>query len=92
MTDEEAELQMCVEEYLRRSAPVRWVNWISKCPDPEARKQLEAVLFDNGFLRDLTDLKVADDVVRAILGVPSVMDLVIADLAEEVERIRKQRE
>ncbi len=92
MTDEEAELRIWIEDYLRRSAPIRWVNWISKCPDPETRTELESVLFEDGFLRDLTDLKVADEVVRAILGVPSVMELVIADLAEEVNRVQKRRQ
>ena len=81
---------MWIEEYLRRSAPVRWVNWILKCPNRDARRRLESVLFENGFLRDLTDPDVADEVVRAILGAPAVMDLVIADLAEEVGKVRKQ--
>lgn len=92
MTEEDARLRSSTEEYLRRSAPVRWVNWISKCPDPETRKELECVLFENGHLRDLTDQKVADRIVRAILNVPSVMELVLTDLAEELERIREERE
>src|SRR5690349_1714418 len=47
MIHEEAELRIYIEEYLRRSAPVRWVNWILKCPNRDARRRLESVLFEN---------------------------------------------
>ena len=90
MTNEEAQMRRSIEAYLLRSAPVRWVNWISKCPDPQTKRDLEFVLFEDGRIRVLTDPKVADEVLNAIYHAPPVMELVIADLAGEVDHIQKQ--
>ncbi len=87
MNNEEQELEWLreiVEDYHQNSALIHWVNWASKCPDPDAKNLVDFVLFRGGHLRDLTDASVKAEVLEVISQSPAIMELVIADFAEEV--------
>ena len=87
MNNEEQELEWLrevVEAYLQKCAPIHWLNWASKCPDPDAKKLLDSVLFRGGRLRDLTDASVKAEVLEVISKSPAIMEVVIADFAEEL--------
>lgn len=85
--EEEYALRSHIEAYLHGCAPVHWVNWKYKCKDADARRSLESVLFEDGRLRDLTDATVKAEVLEVISQSPALMEVVIADLAEEVRTI-----
>ena len=87
--EEEQKLWGYVEAYLQERPPVHWLSWTGRCQDEAARKRVELVLFRNGRLRDLTDAAVKREVLDAIRQEPSIMQLVIADLAEEVAKYEK---
>jgi hypothetical protein len=87
MSPKEQELEWLrqkVEAYLQNCAPVHWLNWASKCPDLSDKKLIESVLFANGHLRDLTDAGVKAEVLKVFSQSAAMMQLVIAELAEEV--------
>jgi hypothetical protein len=87
VNNEKQELELLrevVEAYLKNCAPIHWLNWASKCPDPDAKKLLDSVLFIGGCLRDLTDASVKAEVLEVISQSPAIMELVIADFAEEL--------
>jgi len=86
MAKEHSEARRLVGRYLQHSKPIHWVNWASRCPDQQAKAQLEKALFQGGSLRDLTDPVVKSEVLEAISAAPAILDLVIADLAEEMRR------
>jgi hypothetical protein len=84
MSNGENEMRRLVEAYLQNCAPIHWVNWASRCPDPDAKMLLESVLYEGGGLRDLTNAGVKAEVLEVISQSPAIMELVIADFAEEV--------
>ena len=86
MEDENQKLWGYIEKYLEACAPVHWLIWVSKCSDPEAKKYIESVLFKDGGLRDLTNASVKKEVLDAIRQTPHVMQIVIKDLANEVQK------
>jgi hypothetical protein len=81
---EVAWLREKVEIYLKNRPPILWLAWASRCPDANAKSLLESVLFENGRLRDLTDESIRSEVLEGISQTPSLMELVIADLADEM--------
>ena len=89
MNAEEQKMWKFIEAYLQERPPVYWAAWWGRCQDETARKRVESVLFQNGGLRDLTDLKVKQAVLDVIRQEPAMMQLVIADFAEEVARVEK---
>ena len=86
MTKEEVQVREWVEAYLKHTAPIRWVQWWSRCSDPDAKRLLQSVLFEGDHLRDLTcaDVKVA--VLEVVWQAQALLDLVVADLADEVRQ------
>ena len=86
MDTEEQKLWEYVEAYLRDCAPIHWLSWTGRCQDEDARKRVQLVLFCDGGLRDLTDAAVKREVLDTIRQEPAIMQLVIADLAEEVAK------
>ena len=84
MSNEEHEMRRLIEAFLQNCAPVHWVNWSSRCPDPDAKNLLDSALFEGGGLRDLTDARVKTEVLGVISQSSAIMELVIADFAEEV--------
>ena len=89
MDTEEQKLWEYVEAYLQGCAPVHWLSWTGRCQDEDARKRVELVLFRDGGLRDMTDVAVKREVLDVIRQEPAMMQIVIADLAEEVAKYEK---
>jgi len=86
MDDEDQKMWAHIEKYLEACAPVHWLIWVSRCSDSEAKKQIESVLFKDGGLRDLTNASVKKEVLDAIRQTPHLMQIVIKDLANEVQQ------
>ena len=88
--EDEQKLWGFVERYLEEVAPIHWLSWHGRCQDEDARKRISTVLFHDGHLRDLTDPTVKQEVLEAVRHEPAMMQLVIADLAEEVPKHEKK--
>jgi len=86
MNDDEQKQWEYIHKYLEACAPVRWLNWVSRCDDPQEKQFLESILFKDGGLRDLTDETVKREVLDAIRQSPSIMRIVIKDFADEVRK------
>ena len=89
MDSEEQKMWRFIEVYLKKVPPVFWVTWCGRCQDEAARKHVESVLFHDDSLRNLTDAAVKREVLDAIRQEPAMMQIVIADLAEEVAKYEK---
>jgi hypothetical protein len=89
MDGEEQKMWEYVHKYLESCAPIRWLDWVSRCGDPDAKKFVESILFRDGRLRDLTNESVRKEILDAIRQTPSIMEIVIRDFADE---LRKQEE
>jgi hypothetical protein len=84
--EEQQKLWGFVERYLEEVAPIHWLNWHGRCQDDAAKERVSAVLFYDGHLRDVTDPVVKQEVLETVRHEPAMMQLVISDLAEEVEK------
>jgi len=82
--NDEEDYAKLIEIYLASSRPVYWLRWHSKCIDPDARHALGSALFKDEYLRDLTDPIVRGEVLEVFYQFPALMELVIADLADEL--------
>jgi len=82
MSDQPRDLESAIELFIRRSQPIHWVNWMTRCSDREAKEKMKSVLFENGHLRDLTDFSVKEEVLHAVLTNEAIFELAIDDLAE----------
>ena len=92
MPDHDSDLARYVETYIGHSQPIHWVNWMTRCGDLQSKEALQAVLFENGHLRDLTNQNVRREVLGTIANTAPILELVIADLAEELRALENADE
>src|SRR5882724_2130419 len=91
MRDEDEQAWYFVEKYLHNSKPVQWVNWMARCNDEKAKTLLKSTLFEDDALRDLTDPRVKEEVMEVISETSALLELVIADFAEELRLVEEKR-
>ncbi len=83
--DDIEKIRELIGDYIENCQPIHWVSWMTNCADPDGKRQLESVLFENGSLRNLTDPNVREEVLNTVRTTPSILEVVIRQLAEEVE-------